>query len=130
MSKSIATYPKLRLGVSACLLGQSVRFDGGHKRDRWVTDVLGAYAEWVPVCPEMEIGLPSPRPTLRLVARSDGTTRLFMPKTGQDLSTEMGFQFLGDAKCDVTAPGIAEEHVRTRSIDARYQVGVVLDTCV
>ncbi|MFZ1502768.1 MAG: DUF523 domain-containing protein, partial [Nitrospira sp.] len=44
----------LRLGISRCLLGEEVRFDGGHKRDLFLTDVLGRYVEWVPVCPEVE----------------------------------------------------------------------------
>ena len=58
---------KIQVGVSRCLLGDEVRFDGGHKRDRYVHDVLGQYFDWVPVCPEVEIGLPVPRPTIRLV---------------------------------------------------------------
>ena len=56
-----------RLGVSACLLGQEVRFDGGHKRHRFITDTLAQYVDLVPVCPEVEMGLGIPRPTLRLV---------------------------------------------------------------
>ena len=59
----------LRIGVSACLLGRTVRHDGGHKRDRFLTDVLGPHVEWVPVCPELELGLGVPRPTLRLETR-------------------------------------------------------------
>lgn len=57
----------LRLGISRCLLGDEVRFDGGHKRDHFLTDVLGRYVEWVPVCPEMEAGLGTPREAMRLV---------------------------------------------------------------
>jgi uncharacterized protein YbgA (DUF1722 family)/uncharacterized protein YbbK (DUF523 family) len=56
----------LRLGVSSCLLGASVRYDGGHKRDRFLTDVLGRYVEWVPVCPEVESGMDTPRESVRL----------------------------------------------------------------
>ena len=48
---------RIRLGVSACLLGEEVRYDGGHKRDRFLTDVLAPYVQWVPVCPEVEVGL-------------------------------------------------------------------------
>ena len=59
----------LRIGVSTCLLGEEVRFDGGHARDRFVTDRLGEYLEFVPVCPEVEAGLGVPRPTVRLVRR-------------------------------------------------------------
>lgn len=57
----------LRLGISRCLLGEEVRFDGGHKRDHFLTDVLGRYVEWVPVCPEVEAGLGTPREAMRLV---------------------------------------------------------------
>ena len=56
----------IRLGVSACLLGEAVRYDGGHKRDPWLTDVLGKRVEWVPVCPELESGMGVPRPPMRL----------------------------------------------------------------
>ena len=58
---------KIRIGVSACLLGQQVRFDGGHKHDRYLTDTLGEYLDFVPVCPEVEAGFPIPRETFRLV---------------------------------------------------------------
>ena len=79
---------KLRIGISACLLGQEVRFDGGHKRDRFLTEAFQAYAEWVPVCPELEMGLGVPRPTLRL-EKADSGTRLIMPKTGGDYTADM-----------------------------------------
>ncbi|MDN3352359.1 DUF523 and DUF1722 domain-containing protein [Actinomadura sp. DC4] len=55
-----------RIGVSSCLLGEPVRYNGGHSRSRFLTDVLAAYVDWVPYCPEMEIGLGTPRETLRL----------------------------------------------------------------
>ncbi len=61
------TPPPLRLGISCCLLGDEVRFDGGHKQDHFLTDVLGRYVEWVPVCPEVEAGLGTPREAMRLV---------------------------------------------------------------
>jgi uncharacterized protein YbgA (DUF1722 family)/uncharacterized protein YbbK (DUF523 family) len=73
----------LRLGVSACLLGEAVRYDGGHKRDRFVTDVLGGFVEWVPVCPELEAGLGVPRPAMRL-ARDGDSTRLVEIGSGRD----------------------------------------------
>jgi uncharacterized protein YbgA (DUF1722 family)/uncharacterized protein YbbK (DUF523 family) len=57
----------IRLGISRCLLGDEVRFDGGHKQDHFLTDVLGRYVEWVPVCPEVEAGLGTPREAMRLV---------------------------------------------------------------
>jgi uncharacterized protein YbgA (DUF1722 family)/uncharacterized protein YbbK (DUF523 family) len=57
-----------RLAVSSCLLGQPVRFNGGHSRNRFVSDVLAGYVDWVPVCPEAEIGLGTPRESLRLTS--------------------------------------------------------------
>jgi uncharacterized protein YbgA (DUF1722 family)/uncharacterized protein YbbK (DUF523 family) len=79
---------RIRLGVSSCLLGEAVRYDGGHKHDRFLTDVLGRYVEWVPVCPEVEIGLAVPRDTLRLVGTPDAP-RLVQEKTGEDLTARM-----------------------------------------
>ena len=61
------TTAPLRLGISRCLLGEEVRFDGGHKRDRFLTEVLSRYMEWIPVCPEVEAGLGIPREAMRLV---------------------------------------------------------------
>jgi uncharacterized protein YbgA (DUF1722 family)/uncharacterized protein YbbK (DUF523 family) len=81
--------PPLRVGVSACLLGQEVRYDGGHKRDRWLTEVLGKWATFVPVCPEVEIGLGIPRPTIRLERGADGGVRLVEPRGGEDLTARM-----------------------------------------
>ncbi len=73
----------IRIGISACLLGQEVRFDGGHKRDRFLTDILGPHVEWVPVCPEVEMGLGTPRETLRLV-RAGGGVRMITTRTSVD----------------------------------------------
>ncbi|KAA3605529.1 MAG: DUF1722 domain-containing protein [Planctomycetota bacterium] len=78
----------LRLGVSACLLGEKVRFDTGHARDRFVTDTLGQWFEFVPVCPEVEIGMGIPRPTIRLVKAEHGL-RLVAPSTGEDFGETM-----------------------------------------
>ncbi len=72
-----------RLGISSCLLGEPVRFDGGHKRDPFLIDVLGRFVEWVPVCPEAEMGLGAPRPSLRLVTSEDGL-RLVATDAGAD----------------------------------------------
>jgi uncharacterized protein YbgA (DUF1722 family)/uncharacterized protein YbbK (DUF523 family) len=65
----------IKIGVSACLLGAAVRFNGGHKRDAFLTETFARHVEWVPVCPEVEIGLGVPRPSLRLVQRN-GEVRL------------------------------------------------------
>jgi uncharacterized protein YbgA (DUF1722 family)/uncharacterized protein YbbK (DUF523 family) len=66
----------IRIGISSCLLGQEVRFDGGHKRDQTLLDTLGQQVEWVAVCPEVEMGLGTPRETLRLV-KAEGGQGLF-----------------------------------------------------
>ena len=57
----------LRLGISRCLLGEEVRYDGRHNLDNFLTKVLGRYVEWIPVCPEVEAGLGTPREAMRLV---------------------------------------------------------------
>ena len=77
------TAAPLRLGISRCLLGDEVRFDGGHKRDNFLTDVLGPYVVWVPVCPEVEAGLGTPREAMRLVGDS-AHPRLLTIKSGRD----------------------------------------------
>ena len=61
----------IRVGISSCLLGEKVRFDGGHKRDTYIVNTLGKFFQWVPVCPEMDIGLGTPRESLRLVGTPD-----------------------------------------------------------
>ena len=78
----------LLLGVSACLLGQNVRYDGGHKRDRWITDELSRFVRFVPVCPEMEAGLGVPREAMRL-AGDPAEPRLMTGRTGRDLTEVM-----------------------------------------
>ncbi|HEU4431459.1 MAG TPA: DUF523 domain-containing protein, partial [Myxococcota bacterium] len=55
-----------RVGISSCLLGNAVRWDGGHKRDRVVVDLLAPVVEWVPVCPELELGMGVPREPVHL----------------------------------------------------------------
>ena len=60
-----------RVGISQCLLGDEVRYDGGHKRDVFLTDVLAPFVEWVPVCPEVEAGLGTPREAMHLAGDPD-----------------------------------------------------------
>ena len=78
----------LRIGISSCLLGEMVRYDGGHKRDRFLVDTLGRHVEWVPVCPELEVGMGVPRESLRLV-RLAGGVRLVAIKSRQDHTRDM-----------------------------------------
>ena len=58
---------KIPIGISSCLLGQNVRYDGGHKRDAYIIGTLGEYFDFHAFCPEVEIGLGTPRPTIHLV---------------------------------------------------------------
>jgi uncharacterized protein YbgA (DUF1722 family)/uncharacterized protein YbbK (DUF523 family) len=81
----------VRIGISRCLLGDGVRYDGGHKRDAFLTDVLGQFVEWVPVCPEVEAGLGTPREAMRLVGHDEGP-RLITIKHGMD-HTQMMTRF-------------------------------------
>ncbi|MGE4651810.1 MAG: DUF523 and DUF1722 domain-containing protein [Myxococcota bacterium] len=73
----------LRLGISACLLGETVRYDGGHKRDPFLSDRLASWVEWVPVCPELEAGLGVPRPPMHLVGQGQ-SIRLLERESGRD----------------------------------------------
>jgi uncharacterized protein YbgA (DUF1722 family)/uncharacterized protein YbbK (DUF523 family) len=77
------TTAPLRLGISRCLLGDEVRFNGGHKKDNFLTEVLGRYVEWIPVCPEVEAGLGTPREAMRLVGDPQHP-RLVTVKSGTD----------------------------------------------
>lgn len=74
---------KLKIGVSACLLGQNVRYDGSHQLNPFIKDILGQYMEFVPVCPEVECGLPVPREAMRLVG-DEQAPRLVTRRTGVD----------------------------------------------
>jgi len=79
---------RIKLGVSSCLLGEKVRYDGGHTLDRFLTDTLGQYVDYVPVCPEVECGFGIPRETLRLVGNPD-KPRLVTTRTGKDYTERM-----------------------------------------
>jgi uncharacterized protein YbgA (DUF1722 family)/uncharacterized protein YbbK (DUF523 family) len=79
---------KIRIGISSCLLGEMVRYDGGHQLDRYLRDTLGSYFDYVPVCPEVEMGLPTPRETLRLAEGDDGP-RLIFSRSGEDITERM-----------------------------------------
>ena len=87
----MSTPPTVRIGISSCLLGEEVRHDGGHKRDPFLVQTLGPMVEWVPVCPEVEVGLGTPRETIRLIRDRDERdgVRLITGKTGVDLTKRM-----------------------------------------
>jgi uncharacterized protein YbgA (DUF1722 family)/uncharacterized protein YbbK (DUF523 family) len=88
MPEDSAERNKIRVGISACLLGRKVRYDGGHKLDHYLADTLGRYVEWVPVCPEVESGLPVPREAMRLVGIPE-TPRLVTVRSGTDHTDRM-----------------------------------------
>ena len=79
----------MKIGISSCLLGNKVRYDGQHKLDRFLRDELGAFVEWVPACPEMECGLPVPREAMRLVGDDPEAPRLMTNKNFIDLTEQM-----------------------------------------
>ncbi len=79
---------KIRLGISSCLLGEKVRYDGGHKLDRWLRDELGRWVDYIPVCPEAECGLGIPREAMRLVG-DPAAPRLVTITTGLDHTDRM-----------------------------------------
>lgn len=76
------------IGISGCLTGAAVRFDGGHKRMGFVMDELAQWVAFKPVCPEMAIGLPVPRPALRLVQTREGDIRMRFTHAPHDDVTE------------------------------------------
>ncbi len=79
---------KIRVGISSCLLGEKVRYDGGHKLDHFLADTLGRFVEYVPVCPEFEAGFGVPREAMRLTG-DPAAPRLVTQKTGKDLTGVM-----------------------------------------
>ncbi|HVC18504.1 MAG TPA: DUF523 and DUF1722 domain-containing protein [Vicinamibacterales bacterium] len=88
MERTHRGQPPVRLGISACLLGEQVRYDGGHKRDSFLVDTFGPFVQWVPVCPEVESGMGTPREAVRLVRR-DGTLRMLGVTSGADHTAAM-----------------------------------------
>ncbi len=79
---------KIRLGISSCLLGNKVRYDGQHKYDSWLVEELGPYMDYVPVCPEVGCGLPVPREAMRLVG-DPANPLLLTTNTGKDITEQM-----------------------------------------
>jgi uncharacterized protein YbgA (DUF1722 family)/uncharacterized protein YbbK (DUF523 family) len=101
--------PELRIGISSCLLGREVRYDGGHKQDRFLSDVLGKHVRWVPVCPEVEVGMGVPREAIRLEGNADAP-RLLGVRSRTDHTDAMR----------------AFARRRTRELDAHELCGYVL----
>ena len=80
--------PPVRIGISQCLLGDSVRYDGAHKRDSFLIETLDPHVEWIPVCPEVELGLGTPREAMRL-AGDPRAPRLVTITSGTDHTDAM-----------------------------------------
>ncbi len=103
----------VKLCISSCLLGNNVRYDGGNKLDQYLMDALGPVVEWVPVCPEVEAGLPVPREPMQLVA--DGPrTRLITVETKQD-RTGVLFHWLETKMKQLEQEGIRGFVLKARS---------------
>ena len=79
---------KIRIGISSCLLGNRVRWNSGHKHDRYLTDTLGQFVDYVPVCPEVEAGFGVPRESFRLVGDPENP-RLITFKSKEDYTDRM-----------------------------------------
>lgn len=79
---------RIKLGVSTCLLGEKVRYDGGHRLDRFIRDTLGEYANFVPVCPEVECGMPVPREAMRLESDPE-SPQLVVIGSRKDMTKQM-----------------------------------------
>jgi uncharacterized protein YbbK (DUF523 family) len=84
----VSSTAKIRLGISACLLGEAVRYDGEHKRDQQLLAAFGDLVQWLPVCPEVECGLPVPRPPMRLEGDPD-QPRLVSIQSREDLTERL-----------------------------------------
>jgi len=104
---------RLRLGISACLLGESVRYDGGDKRAPLLCDVVACRVDWVPVCPEVEIGLATPRPPMILLGGSR-TLRLWTPSTAEDHTGTMR-AWARERVAGLGAAGLAGYVLKSRS---------------
>jgi uncharacterized protein YbbK (DUF523 family) len=104
---------RARIGISACLMGECVRYDGGHKLDRHLTEILGPHFEFVPVCPEVECGLPVPRAPMHLTGDA-GAPRLIVRDTGED-HTERLLDWANRRAAELHAAGLRGFIFRSRS---------------
>ncbi len=97
MRKRVERVSDIRVGISTCLLGQKVRFDGGHKHDRYLTDILGAYFRFVPVCPELEVGMGVPREPVHLEGGTE-SPRMIGTRSREDWTDRMNSYSRGRVK--------------------------------
>ncbi len=113
MTDDSTTDPRPRVGVSSCLLGEPVRHDGAHKRSDAVVECMGPLFAWVPVCPEVEIGLGVPREPLHLVGEVAAPTML-VTRTGEDLTARMN-EFASRRIDSLLAAGVRGYVLKSRS---------------
>jgi uncharacterized protein YbbK (DUF523 family) len=105
---------RLRIGVSACLLGREVRYDGRHKRDALLLEELAPRVTFVPVCPELEVGMGVPRQPVRLVRGAGGRTRMLGSDSGEDWTERLNA--LAARRVDeLAAEGLAGFVLKARS---------------
>jgi uncharacterized protein YbgA (DUF1722 family)/uncharacterized protein YbbK (DUF523 family) len=104
------------VGISRCLLGDEVRYDGGHKRDSMILGLLGPHVQWVPVCPEVEAGMGTPREPIQLVASPDGVP------SGPERVRLLGVR----SRADWTAPVAEWAAKRTTVLAAMNLSGYIL----
>ncbi|MBP1688446.1 MAG: YbgA [Deltaproteobacteria bacterium] len=95
---------RIRIGVSSCLLGQEVRYNGGHKRDAFLVETFGRYVDWLPVCPEVELGMGTPREPVRLVR--DGEAVRMVGTTSQVDHTTAMRSFARRRAAELAADGL------------------------
>lgn len=113
MMMTLQNQDKIRIGISSCLLGHEVRYNGGHKRDRYITDVLAEHFEFVPFCPEVAIGLGIPRPTLRLLGSAQSPRAVYSEDPDFDVTDA-----LADYGRDIgqnSAPGLSGYILKSKS---------------
>lgn len=84
-----AVIDKIPVGISACLLGEQVRYDGGHKRSKMCLEDFAAFFDYQSFCPEVSAGFGTPRPTMRLVGDPADPTLTFVENSGEDLSEKL-----------------------------------------
>jgi len=105
---------RLRIGVSACLLGREVRYDGRHKRDALLLEELAPLVTFVPVCPELEVGMGVPREPVRLVRGPDGRTLMLRNGSGEDWTARMSARAARRVEA-LAAEGLAGFVLKARS---------------
>jgi uncharacterized protein YbbK (DUF523 family) len=125
--------PRPRVGISRCLLGDAVRYDGGHKLDASLVETLGRAVEWVPVCPEVEVGMGTPREPIQLVTSAAGGTsaghrvRLVGVESGRDWTDDMD-RWSRARVADLSRASLSGFVVKSRSPSCGLEGGLFTQT--